>query len=226
MATHEQAPAGPDSGVATANETLTVTDNRTGKTYEVPIEDGTVRAMDFRQIKIVRRRLRADDLRPGVHEHGVVQAAPSPTSTATRASCEYRGYPIEQLAERARYLEIGLPAHLRRAAHQRAARRLGPRDHVPHDHPRERQEVHGGLPLRRAPDGHARRHGRRALDVLPRRRRRRRPGVARVADDRGSSRKMPTLAAFATGTASGLPYVYPDNDLSLHGQLPAACSSR
>ena len=39
-------------GVATAEETLTVTDNRTGETYEVEISDGTVKAMDFRQIKV------------------------------------------------------------------------------------------------------------------------------------------------------------------------------
>ena len=49
------------AGVATAGDTLTVTDNRTGKKYEIPIEDGTIRATDLRQIKVARRRLRADD---------------------------------------------------------------------------------------------------------------------------------------------------------------------
>ncbi len=57
---------------ASGNETLTVTDNRTGKTFEIPITDGTVRAIDLRQIKVDDRRLRADDLRPGVHQHRVV----------------------------------------------------------------------------------------------------------------------------------------------------------
>ena len=49
MGTEEQTSNG--GGTATAAESLTITDNRTGKTYEVPITDGTVRAMDFRQIK-------------------------------------------------------------------------------------------------------------------------------------------------------------------------------
>ena len=53
-------------------DTLTITDNRTGKQYEIPIQDGTIRAMDLRQIKVVRRRVRHDDVRPGVHEHGRV----------------------------------------------------------------------------------------------------------------------------------------------------------
>ena len=68
-------------------DTLTITDNRTGKKYEMPIQDGTIRAMDLRQIKVGAGRVRADDLRPGVHEHGGLPQRASPTSTATRASC-------------------------------------------------------------------------------------------------------------------------------------------
>jgi citrate synthase len=48
-----------------AKDTLSVVDNRTGKSYEVPIQDGTVRAADFRQIKVSD----ADELRPGLHEY-------------------------------------------------------------------------------------------------------------------------------------------------------------
>ena len=48
----EQTERDDGGGVATANETLSVTDNRTGESYDVPIEDGTVKAMDFRQIKV------------------------------------------------------------------------------------------------------------------------------------------------------------------------------
>ena len=44
------------------SESLTVTDNRTDKTYELPITDGTVKTMDLRQIKVSRGRLRADGL--------------------------------------------------------------------------------------------------------------------------------------------------------------------
>src|SRR3954452_2635560 len=86
-------------------DTLTVTDNRTGQTYEIEITDGTVRAMDFRQIKV------ADD------DFGLMTYDPAYTNTASCRSAityidgdagvlEYRGYPIEQLAEQSTYLEV------------------------------------------------------------------------------------------------------------------------
>ena len=54
-----------------SEQTLTITDNRTGKSYSLPIENGTVRAMDLRQIKTRRGRFRADDVRPRFDEHRV-----------------------------------------------------------------------------------------------------------------------------------------------------------
>src|SRR5688572_1212667 len=86
-------------------DSLTVTDNRTGKTYEVEITDGTVRAMDFRQMKVSE-----DDF-------GLMTYDPAYTNTASTRSAitfidgdkgilEYRGYPIEQLAEQSCYLEV------------------------------------------------------------------------------------------------------------------------
>ena len=91
-------------GVAQAAQTLTVTDNRTGNTYEVPITDGTVRAMDFRQIKVDE-----DDF-------GLMTYDPAFTNTAhcrseicfidgEKGILEYRGIPIEQLCEQSSYLE-------------------------------------------------------------------------------------------------------------------------
>lgn len=88
-----------------SNETLTITDNRTGKKYELPITDNTIRANDLRQIKI------ADD------DFGLMTYDPSFMSTAACRSAitfidgdkgilRYRGYPIEQLAEKATFLEI------------------------------------------------------------------------------------------------------------------------
>lgn len=85
-------------------ETITVTDNRTGKTYELPIKDGTIRAMDLRQIKT------------GADDFGLMTYDPAFMNTAsTRSSItyidgdkgilHYRGYPIEQLAEKSTYLE-------------------------------------------------------------------------------------------------------------------------
>src|SRR5262245_55651986 len=85
-------------------DTLTVVDNRTGKQYELPIHDGTIRAMDLRQIKT-----QPDDF-------GLMTYDPAFMNTANCRSAItyidgdkgvllYRGYPIEQLAERSDYLE-------------------------------------------------------------------------------------------------------------------------
>src|SRR4051812_26276053 len=92
-------------GVATAADSLTITDNRTGKTYEVPVEDGTIRALALRDIKV------ADD------DFGLMAYDPAFMNTASCRSAitfldgeagvlEYRGYPIEQLAEQSTYLEV------------------------------------------------------------------------------------------------------------------------
>ena len=85
-------------------DTLTITDNRTGRQYEIPIQDGTIRAMDLRQIKVTP------------DEFGMMTYDPALMNTA---SCKsritfidgdegillYRGYPIEQLAEHSDFLE-------------------------------------------------------------------------------------------------------------------------
>src|ERR1700746_479825 len=93
------------AGVAAGNESLTITDNRTGKQYEVPIEDGTIRATELRNIKVDE-----DDF-------GLMTYDPAYMATASCRSAitfidgekgilEYRGYPIEQLAEQSNYLEV------------------------------------------------------------------------------------------------------------------------
>jgi citrate synthase len=85
-------------------DTLTITDNRTGKKYEVPVQDGTIRAMDLRQIKVTP------------DEFGMMTYDPAFTNTAACRSrityidgdkgvLMYRGYPIEQLAEHSDFLE-------------------------------------------------------------------------------------------------------------------------
>src|SRR5579863_3504520 len=86
-------------------ETLSVTDNRTGRTYEIPIVDGAVRSLDLRQIRT------SDD------DFGLLAYDPAFMNTASCRSAityldgdagvlEYRGYPIEQLAEHSTYLEV------------------------------------------------------------------------------------------------------------------------
>src|SRR3954464_13632012 len=85
-------------------DTLTITDNRTGKTYELPVQDGTIRAMDLRQIK------------SGADDFGLMTYDPAFMNTANCRSAItyidgdkgillYRGYPIEQLAEDSNFLE-------------------------------------------------------------------------------------------------------------------------
>ncbi|MGH7424021.1 MAG: citrate/2-methylcitrate synthase, partial [Candidatus Methylomirabilales bacterium] len=87
-----------------AKETVTITDNRTGKTYEIPIEHGAIRAMDLRQIKVSEE------------DFGLMSYDPAFMNTASCKSTitfidgekgilQYRGYPIEQLAERSTFLE-------------------------------------------------------------------------------------------------------------------------
>src|SRR5688572_17956219 len=87
-----------------SKDTLTITDNRTGKTYEVPISHGTIRALDLRQIRT------SDD------DFGLMSYDPAFTNTASCISkitfidgdkgiLRYRGYPIDQLAEHSTFLE-------------------------------------------------------------------------------------------------------------------------
>src|SRR5579859_6621688 len=87
------------------NNTLTITDNRTNKTYTVPVENGTIRAMDLRQIKT------------GADDFGLMSYDPAFTNTAScrssvtfidgdRGILRYRGYPIEVLAEHCTFLEV------------------------------------------------------------------------------------------------------------------------
>ena len=88
-----------------SEQTLTITDNRTGKSYTLPIRDETLRAMDLRQIKT------------GADDFGLMTYDPALMNTASTKSAitfidgdkgilEYRGYPVEQLAERCNFLEV------------------------------------------------------------------------------------------------------------------------
>src|SRR5271154_6113515 len=96
---------GEANGAEGTNETLSVTDNRTGQSYELPIVDGTVRAMDLRQMKT------------DGEDFGLMAYDPAYTNTASCRSAityidgdagilQHRGYPIEQLCEHSSYLEV------------------------------------------------------------------------------------------------------------------------
>ena len=88
-----------------SEQRLTIRDDRTGKSYELPIENGTVRAMDLREIKT------------GEDDFGLMTYDPALMNTASTRSAitfidgdkgilEYRGYPVEQLADRCTFLEV------------------------------------------------------------------------------------------------------------------------
>src|SRR5512132_726404 len=88
-----------------SSDTLTIVDNRTGKQYEVPIDNGVIRAMDLRQIKV------SDD------DFGLMSYDPAYMNTASCQSritfidgdkgiLRYRGYPIDELAEKSNFLEV------------------------------------------------------------------------------------------------------------------------
>ena len=89
-------------------DTLTITDNRTGKQYEIPITDDTIRATDLRQIKV------------NPDEFGMMSCDPAFLNTVSCRSAitfidgeqgilRYRGYPIEQLAEQLSLIHISEP---------------------------------------------------------------------------------------------------------------------
>ena len=142
-----------------ADESLTIIDNRTGEQVTLPIVDGAIRATEL---------------------PAVVSYDPAFLNTAACRSAityidgdagilRYRGYPIDELAETAGFLETAYLLLEGELPTTGAARGLGGRGSVSHLCPRERHEVPRGLPLRRAPDGDAARRGRSALDLLPRR---------------------------------------------------------
>ncbi|WP_210495938.1 citrate synthase [Patulibacter sp. SYSU D01012] len=204
--------SGTQPAVATANETLTVVDNRTGKQYEVPITDGTVRAMDFRQIKT------------GDEDFGLMTYDPAFTNTASCRSAitfidgdkgilEYRGYPIEQLAEKATFLEV---AYLLIFGELPTQPQLDEWTHAITTHTFVHENVKSfveGFRYDAHPMGMLQASVA-ALSTFY-------PEAKDIKDEQTRYEqivrliaKMPTLAAFAYRHAKGMPYVYPDNDLN------------
>jgi citrate synthase len=198
-------------------DSLTVVDNRTGRSYEIPIEDGTIRATALRDIKAS-----ADDF-------GVMSYDPAYLNTASCRSAitfidgdkgilEYRGYPIEQLAQRSTYVEV---AYLLVHGELPTAGQLDEWTHeitihtFVHENVKEfmggfRHDAHPmGMLLGSVgalstfyPD---------ANDIED-------PANRHIQTVRLIA-KMPTLAAFAYRHSNGQPYVYPDNDLAYPGNF-------
>jgi citrate synthase len=213
MGTEEQSTNG--GAVATASDTLTITDNRTGKTYEVPIEDGTVRATALRDIKV------------GEDDFGVMSYDPAFMNTASCRSAityldgeagvlEYRGYPIEQLAENSTYLEV---AYLLIHGELPDAKQLEEWTHQITIHTFVHENVKSFMQGFRY-DAHPMGMLLASVGALSTFY----PDANQIHDPETRYlqiirliAKMPTLAALAYRHNIGQPYVYPDNDLNYAG---------
>ena len=88
-----------------SEQSLTIRDDRTGQSYKLPIENGTVRAMDLRQIKTD-----SDDFGLMTYDPALMNTASTKSAITfidgEKGILEYRGYPVEQLAERSNFLEV------------------------------------------------------------------------------------------------------------------------
>lgn len=199
-----------------ASDTLTVIDNRTGKKYEIPIQNGAIKATDLFQIKVTE-------------DEGIVSYDPGFMNTASCQSrityidgdkgiLRYRGYPIEQLAEKSTYLETAylilhgeLPTASQLAdwthhityhsiIHENIKKLI---DGFHHDaHPMGILVSTVGALSTFYPDG------KKIFDAQSRK-----DQTYRLIS------KMPTLAAFAYRHSLGQPFAYPDNDLSYTGNF-------
>ncbi|MHB1570245.1 MAG: citrate synthase [Solirubrobacteraceae bacterium] len=199
-------------GVATSDNTLTVTDNRTGRSYEIPIEDNTIRATELRKIKV-------DD-----DDFGLMTYDPAYMATAScrsaitfidgdRGILEYRGYPIEELAEKSTYLEV---AFLLIHGHLPSQKELDEWDHMITIHTFVHENVKEfmqGFRYDAHPMGMLLASVGALSTFYPEASAIKDPDVRYTQVIRLLA-KMPTLAAFAYRHNRGMPYVYPDNDLS------------
>ena len=193
------------------NETLTITDNRTGTTYTLPINNDAIRAIDLRQIKT------------GPDDFGLLSYDPAFLNTAScqssityldgdRGILRYRGYPIEQLAEQCSFLEV---AYLLLNGELPGEDELDgwvaevTRHTMIHENLKKFMEGfhYDAHPMAMLMSTVA------ALSTFyPEARHIHDPAIRKLQITRLIG-KMPTLTAYSYRHSLGLPYVYPDNDL-------------
>jgi len=207
----------PVTPVSPSRDTLSVTDNRTGMSYEIPIHEGAIRATELRKIK------------SGADDFGVVSYDPGFMNTAACRSAityidgdkgilRYRGYPIEEIAGKKSFLEVAyllLNGEFPTAAQSDAW--VYEITHHTFLHENIKKFIDGfqhdahtmGILLSTIG----------ALSPFY-------PDAKKIFDDETRQKqivrliaKTPTIAAFAYRHATGLPYVYPDNDLSYAGNF-------
>jgi citrate synthase len=200
-----------------SKDSLSVVDNRTGKRYELPIQDGTIRAADLRQIKA------SDD------DFGLMAYDPAFMNTAACRSAityidgdqgilRYRGYPIEQLAEHSTFLETAyllLHGELPSAAELDAWVYQVTHHTIIHENIKKFIDGfhHDAHPMGMFVSAVG------ALSTFY-------PQAKQIFDQKSRNAqivrliaKTPTLAAFAHRHSVGMPYAYPDNDLSYTGNF-------
>src|SRR4029078_2986245 len=200
-----------------STDTLTITDNRTGKSYEIPISDGSIKASDLRQLKL------------DPTDYGIMSYDPAFTNTASTKSAItyldgdngkllYRGYPIEQVAERSTFLETAylvlfgeLPTVAQLADWQREITTHT----MVHENIKDLVDAfrHDAHPMGMFISAVA------ALSSFY-------PDSSEVCDAEVRQRqvkrliaKVPTMAAYSYRHIMGFPYIYPDNDLSYAGNF-------
>jgi citrate synthase len=200
------------SATGARRDALTVTDQRTGKTYDIPIKNGTIRAIDLRQIKT------------DANDFGLMTYDPAYMNTASCASritfidgdkgiLRYRGYPIEQLAEHCSYLEVSyllLHGELpNKTQYEEWVHNITYHTMI-HESLKKLMDAfsYDAHPMGMLIATVA------AMSTFY-------PDARNIQDPASRTKqtyrliaKMPTLAAFAYKHSMGMPYVYPDNDLS------------
>ncbi len=200
-----------------AKDTLTVTDNRTGTVHELPIDDGTIRAIDLRQIKASE-----DDFGLMTYDPGFVNTAACRSAITyidgEKGILRYRGYPIEQLAEGGSFLET---AYLLLYGELPTESELADWDHRITHHTFLHENVKKFIEGFRY-DAHPMGVFVSAIAALSTFY----PEANRINDEDCRRHqvhrliaKTPTIAAFAYRHSVGMPYVYPDNDLSYTGNF-------
>jgi citrate synthase len=199
-----------------ASDTLTIIDNRTGKKYDIPVQNGAIKATDLFQIKVSE-------------DEGLVSYDPGFMNTASchskityidgdKGILRYRGYPIEQLAEESTYLETAyLILYGELPSKSELAEWIGNITIHSIIHENIKKHIdgfhHDAHPMGILVSTVA------ALSTFY-------PDAKKIFDAKSRREqtyrlisKMPTLAAFAYRHSLGLPYSYPDNDLSYTGNF-------
>jgi citrate synthase len=194
-----------------ASDTLDLRDSRTGKSYSIPIVDGTIRASDLRQVRVDEE------------DFGMMSYDPAFMNTASCRSAityidgdqgilRYRGYPIEQLAEQATFLEVAyLLRHGELPTQDQYDRWVHDITFHTYVHENIKRFLEGfrydAHPMSMLASSVA------ALSAFY-------PEAKNITDEQGRYvsitrllAKLPTLAAFCYRHSKGLPFVYPDNDL-------------